>query len=210
VSLMVTKRATSALEPESFRAFGVASWGGLEHCPHMRFFKFPIQFSRAGFTLIELLVVISIIAILASLAFPAVNGAIDSARKAQAKNAVVQIAVAVSAYEMEYGKLPTNTGGTVNQDFIKALTGEVTNQNPRRIVFLEAQEWKKGKGGTNGVGFCDPWNSATPYSIALDSDYDNTINVSTNGTPAGSVELRKKVGVWNVTNNARFQVRSWD
>ncbi len=176
----------------------------------MRFFKFPIQFSRAGFTLIELLVVISIIAILASLAFPAVNGAIDSARKAQAKNAVVQIAVAVSAYEMEYGKLPTNTGGTVNPTFIDILAGLNDTENPRKIVFLETQAWKKGKGGTNAAGFCDPWNSATPYSIALDTGYSNTIKVSTNGTLSGSFELRKKVGVWNVTNNARFQVRSWD
>lgn len=207
---MVTKRATSALELENICAFGVASGGGLDHCPSMRFFKFPIQFSRAGFTLIELLVVISIIAILASLAFPAVNGAIDSARKAQAKNAVVQIAVAVSAYEMEYGKLPTNTGGTVNPTFINILAGLNDTENPRKIVFLETQAWKKGKGGTNTAGFCDPWNSSTPYSIALDVGYSNQISVSTNGGAPGAVELRKKVGVWNVTNNARFQVRSWD
>ncbi|MFM8981956.1 MAG: type II secretion system protein, partial [Spartobacteria bacterium] len=56
-----------------------------------------------GFTLIELLVVISIIAVLAALAFPAVNGAMDSARKARAKSDVAQIATAVVAYETEYG-----------------------------------------------------------------------------------------------------------
>jgi prepilin-type N-terminal cleavage/methylation domain-containing protein len=54
-----------------------------------------------AFTLIELLVVISIIAILASLAFPAIGGAMDSARKTTAKNSAVQIANAVVAYETE-------------------------------------------------------------------------------------------------------------
>ena len=48
--------------------------------------------NASAFTLIELLVVISIIAILASLAFPAVGGAMDSAKKTTAKNAAEQIA----------------------------------------------------------------------------------------------------------------------
>ena len=65
---------------------------------------------KQAFTLIELLVVISIIAILASLGFPAVNGAIDSARKARAGSDVAQIATAVVAYEVEYGRLPTHSG----------------------------------------------------------------------------------------------------
>ena len=55
----------------------------------------------AAFTLVELLVVISIIAILAGLLLPAVNGALESAKKTQGKSTAVQIAAAVSAYEME-------------------------------------------------------------------------------------------------------------
>jgi len=165
--------------------------------------------SRHAFTLIELLVVISIIAILASLAFPAVNGALDSAKKAQAKNNAVQIATAVTAYETEYGKLPLATITTVNAAMMNILSGINTNAdaNPRGIVFLEAPTWKKGKGGTNSAGFCDPWSTNTPYSIALDSDYDNTITAGTNGQ-----SLRKKVGVWNDPGsaNSKRYVNSWD
>lgn len=141
-----------------------------------------------AFTLIELLVVISILAILASLAFPAVNGAIDSAKRAKAKSDTVQIVTAVKAYQSEYGKLPTAavssddrgeaTQGWFqgnNDEIIRVLTGENHNSmNPRRITFLEA---RPAKGNKDGVGtdmkFYDPWG--TPYAIKLDISYDSSL-----------------------------------
>ena len=177
----------------------------------------PKTKTSAAFTLVELLVVISIIVILAGLSFPAVNGALDSAKKTQAKSNAVQIAGAVSAYEVEYGKLPTNSAGLVDSAFMNILTGADTANNSRGIVFLEAQEWKKGKGGTNSVGYCDPWGNTSAYAIALDAgsadatNYDNQIKVSTNGAASGTYPVMKKVGVWNVTNTTnKYQVRSWE
>ena len=166
----------------------------------------PKSKTSAAFTLVELLVVISIIAILAGLSFPAVSGAMDSAKKTQAKSNAVQIATAVTAYEMEYGKLPTFTGITVD----KTLMDILTTNNSRGIVFLEAQAWKKGKGGTNDAGYCDPWSSNTPYSIALDADYNNKVEVSKSGLATGSDEIMKKVGVWNVNTNSKYRVNSWE
>jgi prepilin-type N-terminal cleavage/methylation domain-containing protein len=156
-----------------------------------------------GFTLIELLVVISIIAVLAGLAFPAVNGAMDSARKARAKSDVTQIATAVAAYETEYGRLPTISGNSVSTTFLDILT-QTNEDNPRGIVFLELSEWKKGKGGTNASGFCDPWDSASVYQIALDTNYDNKVNA---GDP--SVEIMKKVAVWSTNSITNRRVTSW-
>ena len=147
---------------------------------------------KQAFTLIELLVVISIIAILASLGFPAVNGAIDSARKARASSDVAQIATAVVAYEVEYGRLPPHSGSAVDTTFLNMLGTNDTVNNPRKIVFLETSAWKKGKGGTNGSGFCDPWDSASVYQIALDTDYNNEVTAGTNST-----NIMKKVAVWN-------------
>ncbi len=170
----------------------------------------PKNQTSAAFTLVELLVVISIIAILAGLSFPAVNGAMDSAKKTQAKSNAVQIAAAVTAYEIEYGKLPTFTGTTVNKAFMNILTGSDTTNNSRAIVFLEAQAWKKGKGGTNSVGYCDPWDSTKPYAISLDANYDNQVDVSTNGLTATNSSIMKKVGVWNQNTNSKYQVRSWE
>jgi prepilin-type N-terminal cleavage/methylation domain-containing protein len=132
----------------------------------------------AAFTLIELLVVIAIIAILAGLAFPAVQGALESGKKAQARNDVHQLAAAVKAFQLEYGRLPIATSGTTdntnvpNADLIAALTS--SNQlNPRAITFFEPKIARSGKGGLHDGVYKDPWGN--PYTIMLDTSYDNRI-----------------------------------
>lgn len=151
----------------------------------------------SAFTLIELLVVIAIIGILASLLFPAAGSAIDSARRATAKNDVVQIATAVTAYETEYGRLPLPNSTEVNKSLVAVLSGESGNtNNPRQIVFLEITAAKKGRSGTNASGnYVDPWGAT--YKIAMDDNNDNTIP-SAGVTPGPVVkDLRKRVAVWN-------------
>jgi len=111
----------------------------------------------AAFTLIELLVVIAILVILAGIAFPAMQGALDSAKRGQARNDVHQIAAAVKAYRLEYGRLPT-PGQEIAQ-----LTGD----NPRKLIFLEAKQAKGGKGGLVGNNqMNNPWGE--PYVINTD------------------------------------------
>ena len=134
--------------------------------------SFPRKLS--AFTLIELLVVIAIIAILAGLAFPAVQGAMGSAKKAQARNDVNQLAAAVKAFQLEYGRHPgtASTDGPAPADFMAILTS-TNSQNPRGIVFFEPKMAKGGKGGLDGTTYKDPWGAA--YEITLDSNYDNKI-----------------------------------
>lgn len=134
-----------------------------------------------GFTLIELLVVIAIIAILAGLAFPAVQGALGSGKKAQARNDVAQLAAAVKAYQLEYGRLPgaATADGTASSDFMTTLTSS-NSQNPRGIVFFEPKMAKGGKGGLDGTTYKDPWGGA--YVVTLDYNYDNRINYNATGT----------------------------
>ena len=134
----------------------------------------------AAFTLIELLVVIAIIAILAGLAFPAVQGALGGSRKAQARNDVQQIAAAVRAFELEYGRQPstettTDTWLDDNSVLMKTLLGEDPALNPRNKRFLEPKLTTSTKGGINSSTkvFYDPWG--TPYGIKLNTDYDNNI-----------------------------------
>jgi len=138
----------------------------------------------AAFTLIELLVVIAIIAILAGLGFPALQGALNSGKKAQARNDVQQIAAAVRAYQAEYGRLPsaevTQDEYTTawfqqnNREIINALIGNNSELNPRNIVFLDSKRVPGTKGGIGTDGtFYDPWG--TPYGIKLDLSYDNKL-----------------------------------
>jgi prepilin-type N-terminal cleavage/methylation domain-containing protein len=166
--------------------------------------------SPRGFTLIELLVVVAIIGVLMSLLFPAVQGVLDAAKKAQAKNDAVQIATAFIAFDTEYGRLPdTNSAPQqVTGDVLNALIASNTTLNPRRIIFLEVLNFKRGKGGISNSIFVDPW--ANPYYVALDGDYDNQVGVSTNGAASTNTTIMKKVGVWNNNTNSRQQVRSWD
>ena len=124
----------------------------------------------AAFTLIELLVVIAIIVVLAGLGFAGLQGAIESGKKAQARNDVTQLAAAVKAYQLEYGRLPEEA------EIIAALTGE----NTKELVFFEAKTAKGNppKGGILNDKLYDPWGQE--YIIELDDDYDN--RVSHNGT----------------------------
>jgi prepilin-type N-terminal cleavage/methylation domain-containing protein len=154
-----------------------------------------------AFTLIELLVVISIIAILAALAFPAVNGAIGSARKAQARNDVQQIVAAVKAFQAEYGRMPTTTppptanppnegsGDAYHQGdndvVIRILMNQETGGtklNSKGTVFLDAKTTKNKKGGVDLSDFkyYDPWG--TPYAIKLDNNYSGKIEYFNSST----------------------------
>lgn len=54
--------------------------------------------STAGFTLVEMLVVISIIAVIAALAFPAISGAIEKGKITQDMNNLRQLGIATQTY----------------------------------------------------------------------------------------------------------------
>jgi len=186
--------------------------------------------SSRGFTLIELLIVIAIIGILMALLFPAVQGAIDAARRAQAKNDVTQIATAVNAYVTEYGRMPPNADGTTvagpgavvsTSTFLGTLMGTATNGNTRGLVFLEVNSVRAGshKSGmltnsdasvSGSIGdFVDPWGA--PYIVTLDSGYSNSVTITYNGV---STPVRKTVAVcskggWTDQSNTNKTQRRW-
>ena len=167
----------------------------------------------SAFTLIELLVVISIIAILAGLLMPAANSALNSAKKTTAKNQAVQIATAIMAYETEYGRLPAFIGNTLSPANVAMLaSASDASNNPRGIIFIEASAWKKGKGGTNSSGFCDPFEATNVYSVSLDTNYANIQSNVALGGGFGATNLTKHIMVWTAPKIGKTNVLidSWE
>lgn len=132
-----------------------------------------------AFTLVEILVVVSIIGLLAGLAFPAIQGAMNSAKKGKAKAEMQSIITALKAYQNEYGRMPDfpSLGGTgdgwFDQNNSKGLflmlSGTNTaGQNTRQITFLELPA-----GSTNGA-ILDPWKRG--YIVKCDDDGDNRVD----------------------------------
>jgi prepilin-type N-terminal cleavage/methylation domain-containing protein len=157
--------------------------------------------TNKGFTLIELLTVIAIIAILAALLFPAVQGALKKAEIGQAQTDVGAIVSAVKAYYTEYGIWPVvnSQQGQADQNF--RYGDNISNAdlfnvlrsinfgpnsghalNTRRIVFFDAKTTTKVSAygvGPDGVNR-DPWGN--PYIVVMDLNYDGNADF---GAPYG-------------------------
>ena len=155
--------------------------------------------SSQGITILELLIVIVVLVILLALLFPAVPFCGDSPAKAQAKNDVVQIATAVTAFETEYGHLPTTNDGLVGGELLTALTGSNTVINPRKIVFLEVMPAKKKRSGSSNGTFVDPWG--VPYHIAFAKGTEWKVSGGTN-----HMEVNKRVAVWSDPSQGKTPV----
>jgi prepilin-type N-terminal cleavage/methylation domain-containing protein len=168
----------------------------------------------SAFTLIELLVVIVIIAILMGVAFPVFQGVQNQAKKAQAKNDLIQIVTAVNAFYTEYGRYPTSesTDSTAkyglgfpktNDVIFNELRATMPTLNTRQIVFISPPDVKDSTKPQSGISsadnqFYDPWGR--PYALALDADYDNQIipNPYGDNNGAGANPLRQSVISWSV------------
>ena len=144
---------------------------------------------RSGFTLIEMLVVIAIIAILAGLLFPAINRALETAKRNQAAADVRSIAGAITMFYNDYGYFPIplprtgrpddgDGGGNLvsaeeSKNIIQVLIAEPGTHNPnhglnpRRKVYLSMPNVQSD--GT----LEDPWGNQ--YLIKLDTNLDNII-----------------------------------
>ncbi|MFT5109444.1 MAG: prepilin-type N-terminal cleavage/methylation domain-containing protein [Verrucomicrobiales bacterium] len=160
---------------------------------------------QAGFTLLELLIVISIIAILAAIAFPATSLVMNQARKAQASQQVSGIVNAIKLFETQYSVLPISGSGgeeeiDTDQAFVDILTGVDTTGNPKGTPFLEGREAKKARGnkparaglvqeGNGSQSLVDPWGNY--YVVKMDANDDNEIDVPERDNP-----VRAKAVAW--------------
>jgi prepilin-type N-terminal cleavage/methylation domain-containing protein len=177
---------------EFFLLFPVPGWHSF---PIMKTeFSYSIKsFPRpAAFTLIELLVVISIIAILAALALPAMNGAIQTARKGEVRAMANQIKAALTTYYAEYGIYPTGTNTDAN--FVLMMTTNSTN-NRRGVRFLEIpSKFSNASGLVTPLKFFKTGQSN--FSFVCDTDYNGQISVPTAPAGGATTNINASVAVW--------------
>lgn len=174
--------------------------------------RYRLSVSRS-FTLVELLVVITIIGLLAGLTVPAVGGAMAAARKAKVTSMANQIRTALIQFQTEYGYFPTNRvdnqgiGSTASElALILSGSASATNNNPRRIVFLEVPAeftMNSADNLTNG-GIQTPRNlyskgsikgRQTNFSISVDHDYDGMVFVRSNNS-SSATRINGSCHVW--------------
>ncbi len=149
------------------------------------------KFERNAFTLIELLIVIAIIGILMSLLFPAIPGAIDSAKKAETAALLTTLRNAINMYETEYGFLPDVSNDEMflsdsdsGKLLIQILTGGNPGsppKNPRLIRFVEISPkfFDNKDPSTNKV--LDSWGK--PFRIGISKNYD-TVDMGAGFSPS--------------------------
>lgn len=155
------------------------------------------QAANRAFTLIELLTVISIIAILASIAFGVMKGVKERAAISQAKTELASLAQALEAYKLQYGDYP-QTGSAANATeasasatdgpgiLFNALTGKrgplsSTNVVTNGRAYLETTRFSlqdTSAAGSPVAGatqvanaFMDPWGRRYLYYYKTDSSW---------------------------------------
>lgn len=149
--------------------------------------RIPSPSSR-GYSLIELLVVITIIAILASLAFAATRAVLGQAYKIETKTQLAALEIAVQNYFTEYNRLPGS--GTADEtlrlnqstDVLAILLGDKSvsgHPGARGPVFLNVKPARAGKSGLlehgeNYLSLLDHWGN--PYFLILDRDRDERLS----------------------------------
>jgi len=119
-------------------------------------------------------------------------GSTRRAEKAQAMAEVQSLSATAKVFYQEYGRFPlqTVTNDHIYADDQSALIAILrarpgtTNDNPRRIVFLEVPDSSISPSGE----FRDPWDQ--PYHIIADWSGDGVVMVGTN-------RVARRVAVWS-------------
>jgi prepilin-type N-terminal cleavage/methylation domain-containing protein len=169
----------------------------------------PLSRTSSAFTLIELLVVISVIALLAALTFPAVQGVKASAIRTRAKGELTQMETAIERFYQKLGYYPPDNGtnwarnqlyyellGTTNVGTL-ATPVYVTLDGSARITAADLTL----AFGPNVTGFANcsrPGRSDdTPGATAfLNNLKPSQFMAITNSTPASSFVLGSGIDGW--------------
>lgn len=159
---------------------------------------------RRAFTLVELLVVIAIIGMLIALLLPAVQAARGAARRAQCKNHLKQIALAMQNYESVYRKFPM--GGTQDADFsVQArLLPYIEQVNLQNLLdFAQPAFSGSWSGKVPNPRFAEAFETVVPTFLCPSdpAPSQTTVTVSGNTYVYGGLSYMVSFGSGKGTNN---------
>jgi general secretion pathway protein G len=148
-----------------------------------------------GFTLIEMAVVVAVIAMLATIAVPVAELAVQRSREQELRHALRQIRGALDAYKraVEEGRIPRRTGQSGYPPSLDALAGGVedaTTPSKTQIYFLRRLP-RDPMEPDPGVPAADTWGRrsyASPPDSPQEGDdvfdvYSRSDRVGLNGIP---------------------------
>jgi len=166
----------------------------------------PYRSRTRGFTLIELLVVIAIIAVLIGLLLPAVQKVREAAARAQSKNNLKQMGIAINAFGESPGNKVPQAFGVFNGKGASATVGySIFFHILPRIE--QDNVWKTNAIGAFVPTFYAPLDQTHPGNVALTSYAANsTLFQYTTGAnqPNGLVSFPSMFGTKGSTQTIMF------
>jgi len=104
-----------------------------------------------GFTAIELLLVLAIVALLASLALPAVNKSIERARESALRENLQVLRKALDSYYADNGVYPPSLETLTERRYIRAIPPDPITDNPWDLVWSETSLTGKPQKGIRDI-----------------------------------------------------------